>query len=130
MQVSGRCGQMLNNMWNSFNKANIITKSQMYELLKPCKVLCDNFAKTINYHGIHNNFCLDIPEIIEEEKQQQERREDIHKFTQLAMSDFENDIQDELVSKLLNDKDFMSEYETSLVCDLSTNERLLKDLGL
>ena len=53
---------MLNNLNN--NDENIITKSQIYEKVQLDKVIDDSFAKTINYYGIHSNFCLDIPEII------------------------------------------------------------------
>ena len=90
---------MLNNL-NNFDNNNIITKSQMYEKTQPDKILGDIFAKTINYHGIHSNFCLDIPEIIEEEKRQQERRDDIARFTKLATSNLENDSHNKLIEQL------------------------------
>ena len=86
---------MLNNL--NKKKENIITKSQIFEKLQLGKVICDSFAKTINYFGIHSNFNLDIPEIIEEEKRQQERKDDIKRFTELAVSDMENTSHDRLV---------------------------------
>ena len=98
----------------------------MYEKLQPDKVLGDSFAKTINYQGIHSNFCLDIPEIIEE----QQRRDDIAKFTKLAVSDIENTSHNMLVNELFADKDILSEYEKEVITELSTNDQLLKDLGL
>ena len=54
-------------MFNNLNNENIITKSQMYEQMLPAKILGDSFAKTLSYDGIKSNFCLDIPEILEEE---------------------------------------------------------------
>ena len=117
-------------MLNNINNENIITKSQMYEKMQPDKFLGDSFAKTINYQGIHNNFCLDIPEIIEEEKKQQEKRDDIAKFTKLAISDVENCSHEEYVKELFADKTFLCEYEKEIISDLSFNEQLLEDLGL
>ena len=127
--VDGEMWRMLNNL-NNYNNENIITKSQMYEQTQPDKVLGDSFAKTINYHGIHSNFCLDIPEIIEEEKRQQERRDDIAKFTKLAVSDLENDSHNKLVEKLFSDKEFLSVYTDDIISSLSSNEQLLRDIGL
>lgn len=101
----------------------------MYENTEPNKVLSENFAKTINCHGIHNNFCLDIPEILEEEKKQQERRDDIARFTKLAISDIENTSQNQLVEKLNIDIP-LSEYENELIKKLSKNGQLLDDLGV
>ena len=124
--VVGRCEEMLNNL----NNENIITISQMYEKMQPDKNLGVSFAKTINYQGIHNNFCLDIPEIIEEEQRNQERRNDIAKFTKLAISDIENTSHNDLVMDLMSDKDFMRIYEDEIFADLSTNEQLLNDIGL
>lgn len=120
---------MLNNL-NNFDNKNIITKSQMYEKLQPDKVLGDSFAKTINYHGIHSNFCLDIPEIIEEEKKQQQRRDDIAKFTKLAISDLDNNSHNELVEKLFSDKEIMSLYTDEVISNLLANDQLLNDIGL
>ena len=117
-------------MLNNINNENIITKSQIYEKLQPDKVLGDSFAKTINYQGIHSNFCLDVPEIIEEEQRQQQRRDDITKFTRLAVSDIENESHNMLVNELFSDKKVLSEYENQILSDLSTNEQLLKDLGI
>ena len=117
-------------MLNNLNNENIITKSQMYEKLQPDKILGDSFAKTINYHGVHNNFCLDIPEIMEEERIQQERKDDIAKFTQLAMSDFDNLSHNDLVDELFRESGFMSAYEDEIISSLSTNEQLLNDIGL
>ena len=125
ISVTGRCEKVLNNL----NNDNIIIKSQMYEQTQPDKVLGDSFAKTINCTGIHNNFCLDIPEIIEEEKRQQERRDDIAKFTKLAVSDIENTSHNTLVEQL-NIEDILSEYEQKLISELSHNRQLLNDLGL
>lgn len=117
-------------MLNNLNTENIITKSQMYEQMLPDKILGDSFAKTISYHGIQNNFCLDIPEIIEEEQRQQERRDDIAKFTKLAISDIENDSHIKLVEELFADNKIEDLFEDSMISSLSTNEQLLSDLGL
>jgi hypothetical protein len=78
---------------------------------------------------VHNNFCLDIPEIIEEEKKQQEKIDDIAKFTKLAVSDWENSSQDRLVEELFSDKKVLKEYEEEVIAALSSNEQLLRDLG-
>ena len=102
----------------------------MYEKMQPDKNLGVSFAKTLNYQGIHSNFCLDIPEIIEEEQRQQERRDDIAKFTKLAISDFENTSHNDLVKDLMSDEDFMKMYEDEIFAELSTNEQLLNDIGL
>jgi hypothetical protein len=116
-------------MFNNFNKQNIITKSQMYEQTSPNNLLGENFAKTISYHGIQNNFCHDIPEIIEEEQRQQERRNDIAKFTKLAISDMENTSHNELVEKLFAQNE-MTQFDDEIIKSLSTNSKLLNDLGL
>lgn len=108
-------------MFNSLNNENIILKSQMYEKTQPNKILGDSFAKTINCNGIHNNFFLDIPEIIEEEEKQQERLADIAKFTKLALSDVNDSSDKKLIQKLFSDEDFIDE--------LSLNNDLIKDLG-
>ena len=117
-------------MLNNLNKENIITKSQMYEQMLPDKILGDSFAKTINYQGIHNNFCLDIPEIIEEEQRQQEKRDDIARFTKLAMSDIDSESDSMLIEKLFRDKKVTDLFEDGIIASLSTNEELLSDLGL
>lgn len=117
-------------MFNNLNKENIITKSQIYEQMLPNNILGDNFAKTINYHGIHNNFCLDIPEIIEEEQRQQERRDDIAKFTKLAMSDIENESHNKLVEDLFSNGNVTDLFEDEVISSLATNQELLNDLGL
>ena len=118
---------MLNNL---NNKENIITKSQIFNKLQLGKVICDSFAKTINYFGIHSNFNLDIPEIIEEEKRQQERRDDVKRFTKLAVSNPENLSHNRLVQDLLSDETVLDEYQDQILATLSTDEQLLKDLGL
>jgi len=117
-------------MFNNLNSDNIITKSQIFERVQPNKILGDSFAKTVNYYGIHNNFCLDIPEIIEDEKNLQERSNDIAKFTKLATSDIENTSHNELVEKLFADKTIMKEYESKILSSLTSNTQFLSDLGL
>ena len=117
-------------MFNNLNKENIITKSQIYEQMLPNNILGGNFAKTINYHGIHNNFCLDIPEIIEEEQRQQERRDDIAKFTKLAISDIENESHNKLVEDLFSNGNVTDLFEDDVISSLATNQELLNDLGL
>ena len=117
-------------MLNNLNNENIITKSQMYEKVQPNKILGDSFAKTINYYGIHNNFCLDIPEIIEEEKRQQQRRDDIAKFTKIAISDMENDSHNQLVEDLFSDESFLAQYSDEILSELCSNEQFLNDLAL
>lgn len=117
-------------MFNNLNNENIITKSQMYEKMQPDKILGDSFAKTINYHGIHSNFCLDIPEIIEEEQKHQQRRDDIAKFTKLAISDLDDNSHIKMVEDLFANPNIMSEYENEILSSLSTNKQLLNDLGL
>ena len=102
----------------------------MYEKMLPDKILGDSFAKTINCNGIHNNFCLDIPEIIEEEKRHQERKNDISKFTQIMISDFNTEEEDKKIEDLLKDAFVMKAYTDDVLCSLSTNEQLLNDLGL
>ena len=102
----------------------------MFERMQPNKILGNSFAKTINCYGIHNNFCLDIPEIIEEEKALQERKNDIAKFTKLATSDIENTSHNKLVEKLFRDKSLLNEYENQILLSLSSNEQFLNDLGL
>lgn len=117
-------------MFNNMNNENIITKSQMYERIQPNKILGDSFAKTINYYGIHNNFSLDIPEILEEERKIQERKNDIAKFTKLATSDIENTSHSDRMKELLSDKSFRDEYEKQALASLASNSQFLNDLGL
>ena len=124
--ITGEFGVMFNNL----NKENIITKSQMYEQMLPDKILGDSFAKTISYHGIQNNFCLDIPEILEEEQRQQERRDDIAKFTKLAISDIDNNSHNKLVEELFSDVELDALFKDNIISSLSTNEQLLSDLDL
>jgi len=117
-------------MFNNLNNENIITKSQLFEQIQPDKILGDSFAKTINYQGIHSNFCLDIPEIIEQEKKKQERKDDIAKFTKLATSDIENTSHDDMVKELLSKKEVLEEYENEIISSLCSDSQLLNDLGL
>lgn len=100
---------------------NIISKTQLNEIIAQNSGSEDIFAKTVSYSGIQNNFHVDIPEILRYEKQLQERKNDIEKFTNLAMSDCENLSHNDLVMELLK-KDFV-------LSELSTNEDLLRDLG-
>lgn len=116
-------------MFNNLNKDDIITKSQLFEQIQPDKILGDSFAKTINYQGIHSNFCLDIPEIIEQEKQKQERHEDIAKFTKLAMSDMENFTHDDRVKELFANENIRKEYEDEVLLSLCSDNQFLQDLG-
>ena len=102
----------------------------MFEKTLPNNILGDRFAKTINCHGIHNNFYLDIPEIIEEEKRIQERKDDIARFTKLAISDMENDSHNKMVEELFCMPEFMMEYEDEILNSLSNNSQLLQDIGL
>lgn len=117
-------------MLNNLNKENIITKSQVYEQVLPCKILGGSFAKTVNYQGIHYNFCLDIPEILEKEQKQQEKANDIARFTMLAMSDFDSRADDELIKKLFQDKNVDDLYDESIYASLARNKELLEDLDL
>ena len=117
-------------MFNNLNKDNIITKSQLFEQIQPDKILGDSFAKTINYQGIHSNFCLDIPEIIEQEKRKQERKDDIAKFTKLATSDIEDTSHNDRVKQLFSDKEALKEYENEIISSLCSDSQLLNDLGL
>lgn len=121
---------MLNNIFNNSDNENIITKSQMYEKMQPNKILGDSFAKTINYQGIHSNFCLDIPEILEEEKRHQQKRDDIAKFTKLAISDLDDNSHIKMVEELFSNPEIMSEYESEIISSLADNDQLLNDLGL
>lgn len=120
---------MLNNIYNDFDNENIITKSQMYEKMKPNNMLGESFAKTVNCNGIHNNFFLDIPEIIEDEKRQQQRRDDIAKFTKLAISDFDTTEDNERVEELFKDKSVMSAYTDEILESLIDDEDFLNDIG-
>ncbi len=85
-------------------------------------ILNDCFAKTINYYGIHSKFCLDNPEILEAELKLQERKEDIHRFTQIALANYTNKEDEKLIKQL-------SKYD-NLIYELADNENLLRDLDL
>ena len=102
----------------------------MYEKMLPDKILGDSFAKTINCNGIHNNFCLDIPEIIEEEKRHQERKNDISKFTKMVISDLNTAEDEKKIEELLKDESVMKAYTDDVISSLSSNSQLLNDLGL
>ena len=117
-------------MFNNLNNENIITKSQMYEQMCPAKIIGDSFAKTVSYDGIKNNFCLDIPEILEAEQRQQERINDIEKFTKLAISDIENTSHNCMVNDLFLQEGISDIFDDEVFASLSTNEQLLSDLGL
>ena len=110
------------------NQQNIITKSQVYTQMSPCNVIEGIFAKTVNYNGVHCNFCLDIPEIIEEEQRLQEKRDDIAKFTALSLSDGE--YQDELIENLLKIDNLDILFDNEVYADLACNDELLHDLGI
>ena len=90
----------------------------------------DLFAKTISYSGIQNNFHIDIPEILSYEKQLEDRKNDIKKFTELAISDVENLSHNDLVMEIYKNGFCGSEFESEILSELSNNEKLLKDLGL
>ena len=115
-------------MFNNLNNKDIITKSQVYEQIQPNKILGDSFAKTINCNGIHNNFFMDIPEILEEERRQQERKNDIAKFTKLAME--YDEVDNELIDNLFKNEDFLQSYTDEILSELSNNQQLINDIIL
>ena len=121
---------MLNNFYNNFDNENIITKSQMYEKLKLNNMLGEIFAKTVNCNGIHNNFFLDIPEIIEDEKKQQQKRDDIAKFTKLAISDINAEEDTKRIKELFKDETIINQYTDEIIDSLISDETFLNDLGL
>lgn len=92
----------------------------MHEKIAQNAMSEDIFAKTVSYSGIQNNFHIDIPEILKYEKELQERKNDIQKFTNLAMSDADNFSHNDLFMELVKKDVFLSE--------LASNERLLQDL--
>lgn len=102
----------------------------MYEQMLPAKILGDSFAKTVSYDGIKSNFCLDIPEILEEERLKQERIDDIERFTKLAVSDVENLSHNAMVKDLFEQNNITDIFDDEVFASLSTNEQLLSDLGL
>ncbi len=101
---------------------NILSKTQLEDIITQNSGSEDIFAKTVSYSGIQNNFHIDIPEILKYEKQLQERKNDIEKFTNLAMSDWENLSHNDMVMEIFKENIILSE--------LSTNEALLHDLGI
>ena len=115
------CGEVVGNMFNNLNN-DIISKSQLHEKIAQNVASEDIFAKTVSYSGIQNKFHFDIPEILIYEKELQDRKNDIQKFTNLAMSDMDNLSHNDLVMELFKRDIFLSE--------LSTNEKLLHDLGI
>ena len=117
----------LEDMFDNLNY-NVISKSQIRDQIAKSGISEDIFANTVSYSGIENNFHLDVPEILKYEKQLQERRNDIIKFTQLATSDMDNLSHNDLVMELYKDGFSGSEYEDIILNELSANERLLKDL--
>ena len=108
----------------------IISKTQTDNKILQDTVSDDLFAKTISYSGIQNNFHIDIPEILSYEKQLEDRKNDIKKFTELAMSDLDNLSHNDLVMEIYKNDFYGSEFESEIISELSENERLLKDLGL
>ena len=75
--------------------------------------------------------CIELcSEIIEEEQRQQERRDDIAKFTKLAMSDIENESHNKLVEDLFSNGNVTDLFEDEVISSLATNQELLNDLGL
>lgn len=108
-------------MFNNLNN-DIISKSQLHEKIAQNVASDDIFAKTVSYSGIQNRFHFDIPEILKYEKELQERKNDIQKFTNLAMSDMENLSHNDLFMELVQEDVFLSE--------LASNESLLRDLGI
>lgn len=116
-------------MFNSFNN-DIITKSQMHEKIAQNAVSEDIFAKTVSYSGIQNKFHFDIPEILIYEKELQDRKNDIQKFTELVISDADNLSHNDMVMELFKNESSYSEYENAILSELSINENLLRDLGI
>lgn len=122
-------GEVVEDMFNNLNN-NIISKSQLHEKIAQNSISEDIFAKTVSYSGIQNNFHIDIPEILIYEKELQERKNDIQKFTNLVMSDMDNLSHNDLVMELFKNGLINSEYEQIALAELSTNESLIKDLQL
>jgi hypothetical protein len=117
-------------MFNYLNN-DIISKSQLHEKISKNTLSEDIFAKTVTYSGIQHNFHFDIPEIINYEKSLQDRTNDIKKFTNLAISNPNNLSHNDRVRELYTKTEFYgSEYENYILSELSTNNDLLKDLGL
>ncbi len=108
----------------------IISKTQTNNKILQNTVSDDLFAKTISYSGIQNNFHIDIPEILSYEKHLEDRKNDIKKFTELAISDVENLSHNDLVMEIYKNGFCGSEFESEILSELSNNEKLLKDLGL
>ena len=113
-------------MLRDFDNQNIITKSQVYSQISSCDIIDGMFAKTINYSGIHCNFCIDFPEAPEQE--QQKKQEDIVRFTNILMSEF--DYFDERIDDLLKNNNIDDIFRDDVFTDLSYNENLLCDLGI
>ncbi len=116
-------------MFNNLNN-DIISKSQLHEKISQNVVSEDIFAKTISYSGIRNKFHFDIPEILIYEKELQDRKNDIQKFTNLAMSDLDNLSHNDMVMEIFKNGFANSEYEDAVLSELSMNEKLLRDLGI
>lgn len=108
----------------------IISKTQINNKVLPDAISDDLFAKTISYSGIQNSFHIDIPEILSYENELEERKNDIKKFTKLAMSDVDNLSHNDLVMNIYKDDFYGSEYEKEILLELSENKNLLNDLGL
>ena len=109
-------------MLNNINNDNIISKSVIYQKLMSESLLNECFAKTINYHGIHSKFCLDTPEILENELKIEERKKDIEKFSQVLLSRKDNEEDNKKIIELLNND--------AIIKSLTENENLLRDLDL
>lgn len=122
-------GEVVEDMFNNLNN-DIISKSQLHEKIAQNAVSEDIFAKTVSYSGIQNKFHFDIPEILIYEKELQDRKNDIQKFTELVMSDLDNLSHNDMVMELFKNELSYSEYENAILSELSINENLLRDLGI
>lgn len=116
-------------MFNSLNN-DIISKSQICEEIAKSSVSSDLFAKTVSCSGVEHKFHIDIPEILSYEKQLEERKIDIEKFTNLVMSIDDSSCNERINSLYMSESFAGSDFEAQILSELSRNENLLDDLGL
>ena len=81
------------------------------------------------YKNIDKNLLIDETAISDQAIQMYQKEQDVSKFTKLVMSDPEDLSHEDIIAGLF-DKGGIDPFSDEVLSELSTNNNLLKDLGM
>jgi len=114
-------------MVNGVNINDELNSSQLNQQLGVSGVVTNPINNP--YKNIDRNLLIDETAISSEAINLYQKEQDVKKFSTLAMSDPENMSQEDIVAGLF-DKGVSDPFSDEALEGLSTNNRLLNDLGL